>query len=143
MFFGGAFGRNALLTRLGFGTGGLQPYVSFWHGTLDPISYTCLASFAAAGQDISVYSYMDLDLPKGVKAARAADIVRDRSVMERFIVKGKPSLSKFSNHFRYEILAKTNACWVDCDVLCLTPPDIRSAPVVNPTPVFTRSTTRC
>ena len=43
---------------------GTHDLATFWHGRLDPISYSCLASFARAGANLSVYSYDDkIDLP--------------------------------------------------------------------------------
>ena len=41
-------------------------FASFWHGTLNPFAYACLASFAQAGASLRVYSYDPrLDLPAG------------------------------------------------------------------------------
>ena len=55
---------------------------TFWHGRLDSISYSCLASFARAGADLYVYSYDDrIELPPGVHRLDARRICPDESLL--------------------------------------------------------------
>ena len=106
-------------------------FVTFWHGPLDPITYTCLASFPFQGAKLRLYSYeYGVDAPPDVEVADARTIVRDEGLLTRFIVDGRPSVSKFSNYFRYTLLRKTAACWVDADLVCLRKPDFSNDPVV-------------
>jgi hypothetical protein len=106
-------------------------FITFWHGPLNPLVYTCLASFARYGVKLRVYSYTrSLAVPPGVILADARDIVRDVSLLDRYIVNGKPSLAKFSNYFRYVAMQRTGACWVDSDIVCLRKPDFARQPIV-------------
>jgi hypothetical protein len=104
---------------------------TFWHGRLDPISYSCLASFAHAGARLSVYSYDDkIDLPPGVEWADARRICPDQSLLSRYLAAGKPSLAKFADMFRYRMIRKTGCCWVDADIVCLARPDFSRDEIV-------------
>jgi hypothetical protein len=95
-------------------------FASFWHGTLNPFAYACLASFAQAGASLRVYSYdPGLDLPLGVRLEDARAICPDESLTRRFIANGKPSIATFADMFRYRMIQETGACWVDADILCL------------------------
>jgi len=106
-------------------------FVTFWHGPLDPITYTCLASFPHYGASLRLYSYdMNVRVPEGIEVVDARRIVRDESLISRYIVHGNTSFSKFSNYFRYRLLQETGACWVDGDILCLRRPDFTESPFV-------------
>jgi hypothetical protein len=106
-------------------------FVTFWHGPLDPITFTCLASFPHHGAALTVYTYdTSIRVPEGVKVRDARRIVADESLIERYLVHGSASFSKFSNYFRYRLLQKTGACWVDGDILCLRRPDFTQSPLV-------------
>jgi len=73
-------------------------FSTFWHGPVDPIIYTCLASFPFHGRALRLYSYdPDVDVPAGVLVARARQIVADEALTSRFPVDGRASYSKFSN----------------------------------------------
>ena len=106
-------------------------FVTFWHGPVDPITYTCLASFPHHGARLTVYSYdARIRVPRGVRVADARRIVPDEGLTSRYIVHGNPSFSKFSNYFRYRLLQETGSCWVDGDVVCLRKPDFSESPFV-------------
>ncbi len=101
-------------------------FATFWQGPVDPITYTCMASFPALGLDLCVYAYaQELALPPGVALADARQIVADTSLTERFRFQGAPSIAKFSNLFRYRLIRDTQCCWIDGDMLCLRAPDFR------------------
>jgi hypothetical protein len=96
---------------------------SFWHGTLNPFAYACLASFPEAGASLRVFSYDPrLDLPPGVRLEDARAICPDQSLTRRFIANGKPSIATFADFFRYRMIRDTGYCWVDTDLLCLRKP---------------------
>jgi len=98
-------------------------FASFWHGTLNPFAFGCLASFPAAGASISVFSYDPrLELPLGVRLEDARTICPDESLTRRFIANGKPSIATFADMFRYRMIRDRGYCWVDTDILCLTMP---------------------
>jgi hypothetical protein len=98
---------------------------TFWHGPLNAITYSCLASFAHVGAGLCVYSYDDkIDVPRGVDLADARQICPDESLLSRYIAGGKPSLAKFADMFRYKVIREAGCCWVDTDVICLRKPDI-------------------
>jgi len=78
----------------------------------------------AAGFNVTLYGYEPIaGLPAGVTFGNAEDIV-ERRYLNGFIVNGKPSLSHFSDLFRYRLFAATGEAWVDMDLLCLKPFDM-------------------
>ena len=106
-------------------------FATFWHGPLDALTYTCLASFPHIGATLRLYSYdREIDLPDGVQFADARQISPDESLLGRFFAGGKPSLASFADFFRYKMIRETGCCWVDTDVLCLERPDFSAAPIV-------------
>ena len=106
-------------------------FVTFWHGPLNAIAYSCLASFAHVGADLRVYTYDDgMEAPRGVEVANARQICPDRSLLGRYIAAGKPSLAKFADMFRYKLIGQTGCCWVDTDIVCLRKPDFARDPIV-------------
>lgn len=111
----------------------IQPltYATFWQGPIDPITYTCLASFPYRQAKLKVYSYdQKIDVPKGVEVSDARTIVPDESLMTRYILKGKPSLARFTNLFRYLMIQQTDHCWVDADILCVKNPSHLNGEVI-------------
>lgn len=85
-----------------------------------------MASFVRQGYRFTVYSYEAIEnLPEGVLSADAGAITAAEN-MKRFLIRGKPNLSHFSDLFRYCLFAKTPDIWVDADMLMLRrlPPEI-------------------
>lgn len=108
-----------------------QDLATFWHGPLDPITYTCLSSFPHHGVPLRLYCYEPPErIPAGVKLLDAREIIKDATLLQRYLVRGQPSISKFSNYFRYRMIRQTGACWVDSDMLCLRAPDFSDRPVL-------------
>ena len=106
-------------------------FASFWHGTLNPFAYACLASFPAVGASLRVFSYDPrLDLPDGVRREDARAICPDESLTRRFIADGKPSVATFADLFRYRMIRDTGYCWVDTDILCLRRPSFGGDSVI-------------
>jgi hypothetical protein len=106
-------------------------FASLWDGPLDPLIYSCFASFPHHGARLRVYTYdSQLDLPPGVERADARRICPDRSLSTRYIADGRPSFAAFSDLFRYRLVRATGCCWVDADILCLRRPDFSRMPIV-------------
>lgn len=106
-------------------------FATFWHGPLDPITYTCLATFPQRGVGLTVYSYdPSIELPKGVRRADARCVVPDMGLIDRYTVGGRASSATFSDYFRYRVISRTGCCWVDSDIICLRKPDFRSNALV-------------
>ncbi|HLH50326.1 MAG TPA: hypothetical protein VKV96_13375 [Roseiarcus sp.] len=106
-------------------------FATFWRGPLNPIAYSCLASFPATGARLLVYAYEDdLDLPPGVERADARRICPDLSLLDRYRVGGEPSIAMFADMFRYKLVRDTGCCWVDADLVCLRRPDFSGEAIV-------------
>ncbi len=106
-------------------------FATFWQGPLDPLIYSCLASFPHFGARLRLYSYDSAcEVPPGVEWADARDICPNESLVGRYIADGQRSFAKFSNLFRYRMIRKTGLCWVDTDMLCLRAPDFLASPMV-------------
>jgi Alpha 1,4-glycosyltransferase conserved region len=98
----------------------MNQFASFWHGPpLAPFEAACLHSFVEAGHEVTLYGYEPVgNLPAGVRRGDAAKIA-DRAKMDAFRIGGKPSVSHFSDYFRYRMFARTEHTWIDTDVLLL------------------------
>lgn len=90
---------------------------SLWVGIPMPkLQMMCLSSFVYHGHDITLYVYdLDMTVPNGVKKADAREILPEESLF-----KVEDSYSAFSDIFRYTMIKKTGAAWVDADTICLS-----------------------
>ena len=80
-----------------------------------------MASFVRHGYAYTVFSYDSIEnLPPGVEPADAATIT-DPVNASRFIIRGRPNLSHFTDLFRYKLFEQTPHIWVDTDMLMLHP----------------------
>jgi hypothetical protein len=111
----------------------LPDIVTFWHGRLDRLRRLCLASQAAAGHKVTLYSFEPIaDLPDGVGNAEAEAILP-----HSFSEKLRPPLPdgswrdwttlQFSDFFRMRLMARKAGLWLDADVLLLKPVEIDPA----------------
>ena len=93
---------------------------TFWAGhRLSAFESACLHSFVARGHPLTLFSFQPVeDVPEGVSLANAQDIV-DAASVSRFRINGRPSLSHFSDYFRYMMFSKTDLVWIDTDVMML------------------------
>jgi hypothetical protein len=100
-------------------------FATFWAGTtVSAYEAACIASFLAEGYDITVFSYDRIEnLPAGARLGDASAIT-EASNAQRFIIKGRPNLSHFSDLFRYALFRQTDHVWVDLDMLLLRPFDL-------------------
>ena len=110
---------------------GPPEFVTFWHGAFNATAYSCLASFPANGACLRLYSYeTNIDAPVGVEVVDARSICADISLLQRYLVGGRPSLATFSDRFRYSLIRQTGGCWVDADIVCLKKADFSRLPIV-------------
>lgn len=95
---------------------------TLWIGDrLGEIELASLHSFAAVGQNVTVYSYSPIaNLPPQVRAGDANEIFPVTSILV-YKDKRKPSPSLHSNLFRYAMIARTGQIWVDLDMIALRP----------------------
>lgn len=99
-----------------------QPgFASFWRGTLSPFEQACLRSLVMRGAPVTLYSYEPLTgVPSGVATADARLIAPEESA-SRFLYRGRPDLSHFSDYFRYNLSLRTDSIWIDTDMLLVAP----------------------
>ncbi|GFE58489.1 glycosyltransferase [Geobacter sp. AOG1] len=92
----------------------------FWHGScLSLQEHVCISSFIKNGFDVRVYSYTDLEVPKGATLCDASEIL-PASDLSKYTQAGmKANLAAFSDVFRYQVIRKKGGWWFDTDVLCL------------------------
>ena len=95
-----------------------RPVASLWIGEkLHYINQLCLKSHILAGHPTTLYCTDNVtNAPEGVEVRRASEIMDiDMSIVEA------TSASFLSNVFRYKMIQKTGAIWVDCDAFCHKP----------------------
>ncbi len=84
----------------------------------------CLHSFAGRGYDVTLFSYDDVrNAPPSVRRIDAGEIV-DRDWARRFIYRGKPDLSHFSDYFRYKMFEAAALTWIDSDIVLIGPAEM-------------------
>jgi hypothetical protein len=93
-------------------------FVTFWHGVkVSTLEWICIKSFIDQGHEYHLYAYSDViatcHFPPGT-IIRPAEEILPRERLFYF----EKSPSAFSNLFRYKLLGKTSAWWVDTDVYC-------------------------
>jgi hypothetical protein len=123
--------QNAASPDLAANSPGPVGFATFWQGPVTPLTYTCLASFSHHGVGLRVYSYDgSIEVPPGIEVADARLIISDETCRTRYLVDGQPSLARFTNLFRYEMIRQTSFCWVDADILCFKSPDFSEEPLI-------------
>ena len=97
-------------------------FATFWAGSrLPAYEAACLTSYLRHGYAITVYSFGAIaGLPPGVLLRPASDIVEEHYV-SAFLIKDVPSLSHFSDLFRYRMFQRTDEIWVDTDMYMVRP----------------------
>ncbi len=86
-----------------------QPkFATFWHGDeLSPYELACLLSFINQKHDLVIYTYGRIrDLPDSLPVRDAREIIAP-DAMQLFAVGGKPSVSHFTDYFRFVMFTKT------------------------------------
>ncbi len=95
-----------------------RPVASLWIGErLHYVNQLCLKSHLVMGHPVTLYCTDRVtNVPKGVEVRPAAEIME----IDRDIV-AETSASFISNVFRYKMIARTGAIWIDCDAYCHRP----------------------
>lgn len=95
-------------------------FATFWHGDeLSPYELACLLSFINQKHDLVIYTYGRIrNLPESLPVRDAREIIAPDS-MQLFAVGGKPSVSHFTDYFRFVMFTKTDRIWVDTDIILL------------------------
>lgn len=95
-----------------------RPVASLWIGEkLQYLNQLCLKSHLRHGHPTTLYCTDTVtNAPEGVELRPASEIMDiDMKVVE------KTSASFLSNVFRYKMIQKTGAIWIDCDAFCHKP----------------------
>lgn len=95
-----------------------RPVASLWIGEkLHYLNQLCLKSHLQAGHPTTLYCTDTVtNAPEGVELRPASEIMEiDMAVV------GETSPSFLSNVFRYKMIRKTGAVWIDCDAFCHRP----------------------
>lgn len=95
-----------------------RPVASLWIGErLHYVNQLCLKSHLVMGHPVILYCTDRVaNVPEGVEVRPASEIME----VDRDIV-AETSASFVSNVFRYRMIAKTGAIWIDCDAFCYRP----------------------
>lgn len=95
-----------------------RPVASLWIGTrLHYLNQLCLLSHVRQGHPTTLYCTDTVEnLPEGVEVRPASEIMQ----LDREII-AQTSASFLSNVFRYKMIQKTDAIWIDCDAFCYRP----------------------
>jgi len=95
-----------------------RPVASLWIGDrLHYLNQLCLLSHVRHGHPTTLYCTDTVaNVPEGIEVRPATEIMDiDMDIVE------KTSASFLSNVFRYKMIQKTNAVWIDCDAFCHRP----------------------
>jgi hypothetical protein len=99
---------------------GLAEIHSLWIGQrLSWIELVSIHSWLEHGHPVTLWCYEPIEsVPKGVFVADAATILPKTSIIRH---RQTQSVSLFSNRFRYHLLTRFPATWLDSDVVLLRP----------------------
>ena len=95
-----------------------RPVASLWIGEkLQYLNQICLLSHVQAGHPTTLYCTDEVsNVPEGVEVRKATEIMEiPMDIVEQ------TSASFLSNVFRYKMIQKTGAIWIDCDAFCHKP----------------------
>ena len=93
-----------------------QVIQGLWIGDcLNPLAILCIESFIFHGHEFHLYTYEQMDVPKGTILKNADTILKK----EKIFRDKYGSYAIFSDWFRYELLYKNGGWWTDMDVVCL------------------------
>jgi hypothetical protein len=93
---------------------------SLWIGPrLTAMERLSIESFLRHGHEFHLYTYGDVEgVPEGTRVRDGNEILAKEKI---FFYRDFPSVSGFSNFFRYKLLLERGGWWVDADMVCLRP----------------------
>jgi hypothetical protein len=93
---------------------------SLWIGPrLSVMERLSIASFLRHGHEFHLYTYGAVEgIPPGTVVRDGREILPEERI---FVYRDFPSVSGFSNFFRYKLLLERGGWWVDTDLVCLAP----------------------
>lgn len=93
---------------------------SLWIGPrLSAMERLSIESFLRHGHEFHLYTYGDVEgVPDGAEVRDGSEILPKERI---FVYRDFPSVSGFSNFFRYKLLLERGGWWVDADMVCLRP----------------------
>lgn len=92
-------------------------------GTLSVIEQLCIQSFIANGHEFHLYTYGEVkNIPEGTIVLDANDILLQKDIFRD----SRGSVATYADYFRYKLLYQKGGWWVDLDVFCLQPFDIKA-----------------
>ncbi len=100
----------------------LQLYSLWIEGALSRVERLCLASGAAVGYDVTLFTYGDvIGIPRSVIRTDAREILPEEALFTygRSAGPGAGSPAAFANWFRYELLRQRPGVWIDTDYVVL------------------------
>lgn len=101
----------------------MSPVQMLWIGArLSNLERLSMASFVANGHPVHLYSYGGVEnVPAGVVAFDAREILPESSVFAYADGFGRGSPAAFANRFRYKLLLERGGMYADADIVCLRP----------------------
>lgn len=107
-----------------------------WIGDqLSIIEQLCIKSFQKNGHEFCLYTYEDVrGVPEGTTLVDANSILPAKDM---FILHG--SIAEFADYFRWKLLYDKGGYWVDMDMVCLQPFDLKDEIVIGNEDMFTSS----
>ncbi|MBT8475346.1 MAG: hypothetical protein KJO78_07720, partial [Alphaproteobacteria bacterium] len=95
-----------------------RPVASLWIGTrLQYLNQLCLLSHVRHGHPTTLYCTDDVEnVPEGIIVRPASEVME----IDHALV-AQTSASFLSNVFRYKMIQKAGAIWIDCDAFCRQP----------------------
>src|SRR5215213_329764 len=98
---------------------------TLWIGPrLSAMEQLSIQSFLRHGHELHLYTYGDVEgVPRGTVLRDANEILPRERI---FVYRDFPSVSGFSNFFRYKLLLERGGWWVDADMVCVRPFDFDS-----------------
>jgi hypothetical protein len=104
-------------------------------GQLSIIEQLCIKSFTKNGHEFWLYTYGDVKgIPEGTKIIDANSILPEKDI---FIVHN--SYAEFADYFRWKLLFEKGGYWVDMDMICLKPFDLKDDIVIGKEDINTSS----
>lgn len=100
-----------------------ETFQAFWHGRPLPLlQWACLKSFIDRGHQVNLYTYEDIDVPRGVTQLSAGKIIPESEIFffDNATNNIASDIAPFADFFRLKLLFEKGGWYIDCDVICNT-----------------------